>query len=72
MNLAALIQRAAEAVFTRMVWRGVVTGTSGNRVRVPRDGEAVGQLYPRLASYTPATNDEVLVVIGIVVGKVLR
>lgn len=72
MNLAELIQRAVEAVVGRMIWRGTVTGTSGNRVTVRREGETTAASYPRLASYTPQVGHEVLVLAGVVVGRVVR
>ena len=72
MNLAELIQRAVEAVVGRMIWRGTVTGTSGNRVTVQREGETTAASYPRLASYTPTNGDEVLVLAGVVVGRIVR
>ncbi len=57
--------------------RGTVTGTSGNLVLVQRQGAAAADPagYPRLASYTPAVGDEVLLVRAggyIVVGRVVR
>jgi hypothetical protein len=46
--------------------------TSG-RPRLIFDGESTvsGKAYPYLASYTPAANDRVMVVKGVVVGKIV-
>jgi hypothetical protein len=46
--------------------------TSG-RPRLIFDGETSvsGKAYPYLASYTPAANDRVMVVKGVVVGKIV-
>jgi hypothetical protein len=46
--------------------------TSG-RPRLIFDGENTvsGKAYPYLASYTPAANDRVMVVKGVVIGKIV-
>jgi hypothetical protein len=46
--------------------------TSG-RPRLIFDGESTvsGKAYPYLASYTPAANDRVMVVKGVVIGKIV-
>lgn len=43
------------------------------RPRLIFDGENVvsGKAYPYLASYTPAANDRVMVIKGVVVGKIV-
>ncbi|WP_031405254.1 hypothetical protein [Geobacillus vulcani] len=46
---------------------------SGGRPRLIFDGESTvsGKAYPYLASYTPAANDRVMLVKGVVVGKIV-
>lgn len=46
---------------------------SNGRPRLIFDGESTvsGKAYPYLASYTPAANDRVMVVKGVVVGKIV-
>jgi hypothetical protein len=46
---------------------------SSGRPRLIFDGEITvsGKAYPYLASYTPAANDRVMVVKGVVVGKIV-
>lgn len=63
---------------TFRVFRGVVTGTSGNLVYVQRNGQGGPDPsgYPRLDSYTPVVADEVLCMmlesLPIVLGKIAR
>jgi ribosomal protein S1 len=61
------------------VFRGTVTAIAGNLVSVRRGGASSGVVWPslpRLASYSPAVGDEVIVQqVGeakIVLGKVMR
>lgn len=60
------------------IFRGVVTGTSGNKVYVQRNGQGGPDpsAYPRLDSYTPVVADEVLCMmlesLPIVLGKIAR
>ncbi|WP_153124691.1 hypothetical protein [Peribacillus tepidiphilus] len=46
---------------------------SGGRPRLIFDGETVvsGKAYPYLASYTPAANDRVMLVKGVIIGKIV-
>ena len=78
MNLASAVTEIVDNLNAAMLFRAVVTGTSGNLVTIRRFGQtsADTQSYARLASYTPSVSDEVLCLkVGtgvIVLGKVLR
>jgi hypothetical protein len=77
-DLVQLIRDVVQAEGRRAFVRGTVTGTSGSLVLVQRQGESAADPigYPRLASYSPASGDEVLLVrVGggyVVLGRVLR
>ena len=61
-NIAEMIRRHAESYWGGHVRLGIVTGTSGNRVfvRWPDQADPESVAFPRLASYSPSTSDEVL------------
>lgn len=78
MNISAFIEATFKTLWAKFVFRGIVTGTSGNKVFIKRnpDDPADDQAYARLASYSaPAVDDEVIVLwMGgyIIIGKILR
>jgi hypothetical protein len=77
-DLIQLIREAVHAESRQAFVRGTVTGTNGNRVLVQRQGAAAADPvgYPRLAGYSPAPGDEVLLVRAgggyVVLGRVVR
>lgn len=77
-DLVQLIRDAVQAESRQAFVRGTVTGTSGNRVLVQRQGAAAADPvgYPRLAGYAPSAGDEVLLVRAgggyIVLGRLVR
>lgn len=80
-NLENETRRIIDERWERRVFRGTVTGTSGNRVAIKRsEHDPEEGPYPRLASYSsPTVGDEVIVKwVGgkdggyIIEGKVLR
>lgn len=74
MSLARHVADMIDGRLDGLFVRATVTGTSGNLVTV--SGPQVAGSFPRLASYTAASGDEVLLArVGagyIVLGKVLR
>ena len=72
LSLADVITRAAQDAETTELVAGEVTGTNGVKVVVEVSGGSM--TLPRLASYTPATGDQVIIAtsqIGwLVLGKV--
>ena len=82
-NLPEAIKSRILDTLRGFIWLGVVTNTSGNKVQIRRRGFATEdpQPYPKLSSYTPSVNDEVLILVvpgggsrsaGIVLGKIDR
>lgn len=78
MNLALFVDDQFKKLWSKFIFRAIVTGTSGNKVFIKRTATdpPEDQAYARLASYSaPAANDEVVVLwMGgyIIVGKILR
>jgi hypothetical protein len=77
-DLVQLIREVIASEDRQAFVRGIVTGTSGGLVIVQRQGadgpDPAG--YPRLASYSPGSGDEVLLVrVGagyVVLGRLVR
>lgn len=74
MSLARHIAEMIDGRMGELTARATVTGTVGSSVTVT--GPVVAGTYPRLASYSPVSGDEVLLLrVGagyIVLGKVVR
>lgn len=56
----------------KLIRYGVITNAAGKRVKLDGESSASIKRYPHLSSYTPVVGDKVVIISGVIYGKIVR